>query len=83
MTHQALYELADREIQLGIFDRALMAEAMQEAAGVEANAQQIYWRLRASTVTSLAQELSAEEREEFFRDLELRVEARERPGPFG
>lgn len=54
MNFQQLCELADKEIRLGLHDRALMQQAMAEAHGVVAHAHQIYWQLRAAALQAEA-----------------------------
>jgi hypothetical protein len=58
MDYQHLCELADREIRLGIADERLMHRALQQSAGVVAQAHQTYWRLRASQLQEQARHQS-------------------------
>jgi len=44
---QALYELADRELNVGLADEKILSRSLAEAKGVRALARQIYCELRA------------------------------------
>jgi hypothetical protein len=75
MTYQELCELADREIRLGLHDRVLMKRALEEAVGVTAHAQQIYWRLRATALQEEAKRFPAGGEELYLREVRARLEA--------
>ena len=47
MDFQALYELADRELNVGLADEKLLRRSLAEAKGVQALARQIYCEHRA------------------------------------
>lgn len=74
MDFQALTEIADREFTSGLADPRDYHRALAEANGVEAHARQIFWRLRAKQLQSLA----AERGEEALHEVLLAVEAQER-----
>jgi len=74
MNFQNLCELADREIRLGLQDRALMAKAEDEAGGMLAHAHQIYWRLRAAAI----QEEGAKSDGPYVSQLSFRLDAEEK-----
>ncbi len=78
MDFQALCELADREIRLGTYDRPLMARALEEANGVKAHAEQIYWRLRASAIQEAAKKFPGEGRELYLREVKAQLDSDER-----
>jgi len=50
---QALCEIADRELNVGLADKKVVERAFREAKGVEAYARQIFWRLRAKQLQEL------------------------------
>ena len=47
MEFRALYELADRELNVGLADEKILSRSLAEAKGVEGLARQIYCELRA------------------------------------
>lgn len=74
MDTQALYELADREIRLGTYDRAIMAQAKQGARGIEAVMHQRYWQLRAEALRLEAQRYPDPGAELYLRELVSRLD---------
>jgi hypothetical protein len=63
--------LADKEWSLGLADERLLSRALSEAGGNEAQARQIYWRLRATDLKKAAEESSTE-----FHIMELKESIR-------
>ena len=59
MDFQSLCEIADRELNAGLADPDLIAQALAEAKGVEAQARQIFWHRRATQLSRM-QELHGE-----------------------
>ena len=78
MDFQALCELADREIRLGVYDRPLMSRAMSEADGVITHAHQIYWRLRAMAIQTRANEMAPSDESLFLREIRARLDLEEK-----
>jgi hypothetical protein len=74
MDYQQLCEDADKEVRLGVHDRALMQRALKEAAGVKAHAQQIYWRLRAAAMQEEARRFPGGE-DLYLREIRARLDA--------
>lgn len=75
MTYEELVALADREIRLGLHDRGLMEQALREADGVKAHADQIYWRLRAAAMQEQAKRFPGGGEELYLREIRARLEA--------
>jgi hypothetical protein len=78
MDFQNLCELADKEIKLGLQDRALMAKAESEAGGVLARAHQIYWRLRATAIQEEEKRHSDVDGRSYSSQLSLQLETEEK-----
>jgi hypothetical protein len=76
MNHQELVDIADLEIRLGAVDRRLMTRAQEESRGVQALANQIYWRLRADEIEEEA--IRSKDGEIYLRDLKELLVAKRR-----
>jgi len=55
MDHQALYELAEREINVGRADPDVLATARASSGGVESVTRQLYWQYRSQKLKLLAE----------------------------
>ncbi len=68
-------ELADRELNVGMGDEKLLRRAFSEAKGVEPQARQIYWSLRAK---QLQDEFRDSESDAHVRQLRSEIEVQEK-----
>jgi uncharacterized DUF497 family protein len=78
MDRNELASLADKEIKVGAFDRALMERAMLETHGVVAHAHQVYWTLRSQFLIDEAKKASSENLDAYWREVSGRVDAAEK-----
>ena len=76
MDFQALYELADRELNVGLADEKLLRRSLAEAKGVQALARQIYCEHRAKELKRDDANVTVEELVALVKMQEKRIRAR-------
>ena len=74
MDLQDLYELAEREIRTGLYDRQLMKRARDETSGVQAAADEVYWRLRSEAIRVEAKRFPGQSEDVYVRELRARID---------
>src|SRR5262245_41479846 len=74
MDTQVLYEIAEREIRTGLYDRELMRQARQQANGIQSVAEEIYWRLRSEAIRAEATRFPNQSQELYVRELRARID---------
>ena len=78
MTDQELYEIAHKELRLGLHDRTVLSQSLIEANGGRARAERIYWARRSDFLQAEAKLRAPGAEDIYLREIRVRLDNQER-----